>query len=82
MEPSRISSYYLMACDRVHQVVDELYESLHNEKGEPIKDLESVVDFVTASRKQIYEELDLIKSIVSEYESSQSGDHKRDDSSG
>ena len=51
-------------------------------KGEPIKELESVVDFVASSRKQIYEELDLIKSIVSEYESSQSGDHKRDDSSG
>ena len=82
MEPSKISSYYLLACDRVHQVVDELYEYLHDENGEPIKELESVVAFVTSSRKQIHEELDLIKSIVSEYESLQGGDNKRDDSSG
>ena len=53
METSRLSAYYLIACDRVHQVVDELYETLHNEKGEPIQISEAVIDIVAKSRKEI-----------------------------
>jgi len=76
MEIYRLSSYYLIACDRVHQVMDDLYEALHDDKGDPLTDLESVVDIVSSSRKEIYEELDIIKSIVAEHEGSQGRGHK------
>jgi len=82
METSRLSAYYLIACDRVHQVVDELYENLHNEKGEPIQISEAVIDIVAKSRKEIYEELDMIKSIVAEYEALQSRGNNGDDPKG
>tara|TARA_R100000149_G_scaffold63157_1_gene33940 strand:- start:191 stop:421 length:231 start_codon:yes stop_codon:yes gene_type:complete len=75
MEISRVSSYYFIACDRVHEVMDDLYESLHDKDGNPITDLESVIDVVANSRKEIYEELDMIKSIVAEYEDIQSSDN-------
>ena len=71
MEISRVSSYYFIACDRVHEVMDDLYESLHDKDGNPMTDLESVIDIVANSRKEIYEELDMIKSIVAEYEDTQ-----------
>ena len=75
MEISRVSSYYFIACDRVHEVMDDLYESLHDLDGNPNTDLESVIDVVANSRKEIYEELDMIKSIVAEYEDIQSSDN-------
>ena len=75
MEISRVSSYYFFACNRVHDVMDELYEALHDLDGTPNTDLESVIDVVANSRKQIYEELDMIKSIVAEYEDIQSSDN-------
>ena len=75
MEISRVSSYYFFACDRVHEVMDDLYESLHDKDGNPITDLESVIDVVASSRKEIYEELDMIKSIVAEYEDIQGRDN-------
>jgi|TARA_Y100000114_G_scaffold121639_1_gene116849 hypothetical protein len=55
--------------------MDDLYESLHDKDGNPITDLESVIDVVANSRKEIYEELDMIKSIVAEYEDIQSSDN-------
>ena len=75
MEISRVSSYYFFACDRAHDVMDDLYEALHDLDGTPNTDLESVIDVVANSRKQIYEELDMIKSIVAEYEDIQSSDN-------
>tara|TARA_R100001460_G_scaffold5106_2_gene14220 strand:- start:153 stop:323 length:171 start_codon:yes stop_codon:yes gene_type:complete len=55
--------------------MDDLYESLHDKDGNPITDLESVIDIVANSRKEIYEELDMIKSIVAEYEDIQGRDN-------
>lgn len=75
MEISRVSSYYFIACDRVHEVMDDLYEALHDLNGNPNTDLESVIDVVANSRKEIYEELDMIKSIVAEYEDTQGTDN-------
>ena len=76
MDAYRLSSYYLIACDRVHQVMDDLYEALHDENGDPLYDTESVIDVVSSTRKEIYEELDMIKSIVAEYEDLQGKGHE------
>ena len=76
MEAYRLSSYYLIACDRVHQIMDDLYEALHDENGDPLHNAESVIDVVASTRKEIYEELDMIKSIVAEYEDLQGKGHE------
>jgi len=68
MERSKLSQYYYLACDRVHEAVDSLYESLHDVDGTPLCDPDSVIDSVIHTRRIISEELDLVKSIVKEYE--------------
>lgn len=67
MDPYKLSEYYGIACERVHTVIDDLYEALHDEDGEPLQDLTDVVESVVSARRTIAEELDLIKSIISEY---------------
>ena len=68
MERSKLSEYYSLASLKVHALIDELYESLHDEKGEPLTEYEEVLDTVLRVRKNMFEELDLIKSIVREFE--------------
>lgn len=68
MERSKLSEYYSLASLKVHALIDELYESLHDEKGEPLTEYEDVLDTVLRVRKSMFEELDLIKSIVREFE--------------
>jgi hypothetical protein len=71
MERSKLSEYFYIACDRIHQVIDDLFESLHDEKGEPLMTTEQVEKAMEGVRAALYQELDLIKSIVDEYESEQ-----------
>lgn len=68
MERYKLSQYYFLACDRVHEAIDTLYESLHDADGQPLCDPDSVIDSVIHARRTISEELDLVKSIVKEYE--------------
>lgn len=67
MKTSRLSQLFFIACDRIHQAVDDLYESIHSESGEPIRDLESIEDALTELKTAVYHELDLIKSAVDEH---------------
>ena len=68
MEISKLSEMYFIACDRVHDIIDDLYEALHEETGVPIRELEGVDDAMDGVRAAIYQELDLIKTAVGEYE--------------
>ena len=67
MDPYKLSEYYCIACDRVHAVIDDLYETLHDDEGKPVDDVSDVVEIVIKARKSIAEELDLIRSIITEY---------------
>ena len=69
MERSKqcLSEYYSIACLRLHALINEAYESLHGDDGEPVSDYEEVLGRVMAVRKEMFEELDLIKSICSEF---------------
>jgi len=71
MEISKLSWYYYHACDRIHEVVDDLYESLHKETGVPKEELTSIEEAMKGVKVAIYQELDLIKSAVDEHESSE-----------
>ena len=68
METSKLSELYFIDCNRVHEVIDDLYEALHEETGVPIRELEGVEEAMEGVRAAVYQELDLIKSAVSEYE--------------
>jgi len=67
MEKSKLSSYYFIACDRIHQIVDDLYEALHKETGVPVETSKEVEDALEGVRSAIYQEIDLIRTAVDEH---------------
>ena len=69
MEKSKLNWYYFHACERIHEVVDDLYEALHEETGVPKEKMVSVGEAMEGVKSAIYEVLDLIKSIANEHES-------------
>lgn len=71
MERSKLSEYFYIACDRIHQIIDDLFEALHDEVGEPIMTTEDVENAMEGIKSALYQELDLIRTIVDEYESEQ-----------
>jgi len=69
MEISKLSWYYYHACDRIHEIVDDLYEALHKEEGVPMEQLGEVEKAMEGVKSAIFHELDLIQSAVDEHES-------------
>ena len=69
MEISKLSWYYYHACDKIHEIVDDLYEALHREGGIPMELTGEVEEAMEGVKTAIYHELDLIKSAVDEHES-------------
>jgi len=69
MERSKqsLSDYYSIACLRMHALINDMYESLHEDDGTPIGDYDEVLDSIMSVRKEMFEELDLIKSICREF---------------
>lgn len=67
MKRSRLSQLFFIACDRIHQAVDDLYECIHDETGSPIHDSESIEEALAELKTAVYHELDLIKSAVDEH---------------
>mgnify|MGYP006232423039 FL=1 len=68
MEISKLSWYYYHACDRIHEIVDDLYEALHKEEGVPMELTGEVEEAMEGVKTAIYHELDLIKSAVNEHQ--------------
>ena len=68
VETSKLSSYYYLACDRIHQIVDDLYEAIHDESGLPLDTSEEVEEALKDVKSFIWHEIDLIKSAVDEFE--------------
>ena len=69
METFELSRMFFVACDRMHDAVDELYEALHKLNGEPIEKLAGIEESIGRLRNAIYHEIDLINSSISENES-------------
>ena len=67
MEISKLSWYYYHACDKIHEIVDDLYEALHKEEGVPMELTGEVEEAMEGVKTAIYHELDLIKSAVDEH---------------
>lgn len=69
MEKSKLSFYYYLACDRIHQIVDDLYEAVHDEVGGPVEASEDVERALGDVKTLIWHEIDLIRSAVDEHNS-------------
>jgi len=69
MELSKLSWYYHHACDRIHEIIDDLYEALHKEEGIPLELTGEVEEAMEGVKTAIYHELDLINTAVDEHES-------------
>ncbi len=67
MEISKLSWYYATACDRVHTVVDEFYETGHTEEGLPQECQHIKAQAIERVTENIDEELSLIKSALDEH---------------
>ena len=67
MEKSKLSFYYHLACDRAHTLLDDLYEALHEDDGEPVIEAEIINASIEAVSNVIREELSIIKSALDEY---------------
>jgi len=71
MKTSRLSQLFFIACDRIHQAVDDLYEAIHDESGAPIKTGDDVEEALSELKTSVYQELDLIKTAVDEFHEEQ-----------
>ena len=67
MEKSELSRMYHLACTRVHNEMDSLYEKLHDKNGDPVHSIEQVGQIMYGLITRIGVELDLIKEAVKEY---------------
>jgi len=66
MSPSRLSKIYHLACSRSQEVLVDLYEELHDKKGNPIVNNDLVKSKIQQSIKEIRTELSLISSASEE----------------
>lgn len=67
MDTASVSKSFFTATSRVSDLMTELYEDLHDHKGSPLLDLESITDKINAYKRVVRTELDLIKSAVEQY---------------
>tara|TARA_R110000787_G_scaffold2583_4_gene10156 strand:+ start:3256 stop:3486 length:231 start_codon:yes stop_codon:yes gene_type:complete len=68
MKNSKVSETYFIACERIHNAADMLYESLHEDDGEALTELEDVLIQIKSFRDWVNIEIDLVREICKEYE--------------
>lgn len=68
MDTYKLSSLYHIACSRMHDIIDDLYEAVHDEFGQPLETREGIEEAMQGVKVSLYQELDLIKSAVDEHE--------------
>lgn len=66
MDSAKLSHLYFIASSRSTEVLNELYENLHNKEGVPIDEYDEVKALVQSAIKEIRQELSLIYSAVEE----------------
>ena len=62
-----LSRNYSVATTRIHDVITELYEGLHDEEGIPNTDQEELYEMVRSVRQLINIEFDLVVSAAKEW---------------
>ena len=67
MNNSAVSETYFQACERIHNAADMLYESLHEDEGGAITDLDEVLKKIKDFRDWVNIEIDLVREICKEH---------------
>mgnify|MGYP000374422121 FL=1 len=62
MESEKVSELYSLACINAHKLLDELYESVHTNDGDPLIDPSELKKVRQAYLAKIRHELELIQS--------------------
>lgn len=67
MDTASVSKDFFNACDMMHQMVDELYESLHDSYGQPLLNEEEIMELTKTFKNKMRLELDMVKSSVHQH---------------
>ncbi len=67
-EEYEIFFMYFLACQRITDASEEMYESLFTEDGEPIYDIDKVNEIIKDFQKNYRVEIDLIRQTAIEYQ--------------
>ena len=68
MSNVKVSETYFTACERIHDAADMLYESLHDEDGNAVKEFNEVLKKIKDFRDWVNIEIDLVREVCKEYE--------------
>ena len=66
MKPEKLSGLYNLSCLNAHDLIDELYESVHTNDGDPLVTSEEVRAIRQKFLSKIRQELELIQSAADE----------------
>lgn len=67
MDKQELSRLYCISTSNAHDVLDELYEAIHNHEGDPIKDSARIKSIKQSFIFKIRQELDLIQTACDEF---------------
>ena len=62
-----LSRSFSVATNRIHDVITELYDGLHDEDGTPIHSVEDVYEMIRSVRQLINIEFDMVVSAAKEF---------------
>ena len=68
MNNNKVSETYFIACERIHDAADMLYESLHNDDGNAVTEFNEVLNKIKDFRDWVNIEIDLVREACKEYE--------------
>ena len=68
MNKNKVSETYFIACKRIHDAADMLYESLHNNDGNAVTEFNEVLNKIKDFRDWVNIEIDLVREACKEYE--------------
>tara|TARA_R100000734_G_scaffold19083_2_gene17938 strand:- start:3616 stop:3837 length:222 start_codon:yes stop_codon:yes gene_type:complete len=68
MNNSKVSETYFIACERIHDAADMLYESLHDDEGNAVTEFNEVLNKIKDFRDWVNIEIDLVREACKEYE--------------
>tara|TARA_R100000353_G_scaffold175304_1_gene145296 strand:- start:1393 stop:1614 length:222 start_codon:yes stop_codon:yes gene_type:complete len=68
MNKNKVSETYFIACERIHDAADMLYESLHNDDGNAVTEFNEILNKIKDFRDWVNIEIDLVREACKEYE--------------
>jgi len=67
MDTDSVSKDFFNACAMMHEMINELYEDLHDHYGNPLLDEELIVELSKQFKNKMRLELDMVKSSVHQH---------------